>query len=203
MYSWKAKDKDFKKKLEDALSEGEENINEMSEVQLVSMIKEKNWQAVSFWLRHRHPKFKDKIEIDTTIRTQNNELTPEQNEAVKRALKFAGLIEGPAEPENNQNIINNDQNNGNSKQQSTHQEQNLEMKKTQQIPPENNNIKDGEQPNYGSGILPDDLGGKNDKRRENKNGFCDKKHVPVFSLLFSPLYHLSHCWISKTDIPLN
>lgn len=119
VYSWKAKDKDFKKKLEDALSEGEENINEMSEVQLVSMIKEKNWQAVSFWLRHRHPKFKDKIEIDTTIRTQNNELTPEQDEAVKRALKFAGLIEGSAEPENNQNIINNDQNNGNSKQQST------------------------------------------------------------------------------------
>ena len=118
VYSWKAKDKDFKKKLEDALSEGEENINEMSEVQLVSMIKEKNWQAVSFWLRHRHPKFKDKIEIDTTIRTQNNELTPEQDEAVKRALKFAGLIEGSAEPENNQNIINNNQNNGNSKQQS-------------------------------------------------------------------------------------
>ncbi len=117
VYSWKAKDKDFKKKLEDALSEGEENINEMSEVQLVSMIKEKNWQAVSFWLRHKHPKFKDKIEIDTTIRTQNNELTPEQNEAVKRALKFAGLIEGSAEPENNQNIINNNQNNGNSKQQ--------------------------------------------------------------------------------------
>ena len=119
VYSWKAKDKDFKKKLEDALSEGEENINEMSEVQLVSMIKEKNWQAVSFWLRHRHPKFKDKIEIDTTIRTQNNELTPEQDEAVKRALKFAGLIEGSAEPENNKNIINNNQNNGNSKQQST------------------------------------------------------------------------------------
>ena len=119
VYSWKAKDKDFKKKLEDALSEGEENINEMSEVQLVSMIKEKNWQAVSFWLRHRHPKFKDKIEIDTTIRTQNNELTPEQDEAVKRALKFAGLIEGSAEPENNKNIINKNQNNGNSKQQST------------------------------------------------------------------------------------
>ncbi len=31
------------------------------------------------------------------------------------------------------------------------------MEKTQQILPEKNNIKDGEQPNYGSGILPDDL----------------------------------------------
>ena len=118
-YRWKAEDEKFSKAVDEAISEGTVFINELSESQIIALIKERDLPAIRLWLRHNHPKYRDKIEVDATIRTQNSELTPEQDEAVKRALKFAGLIEEPAEPENNKNIINNNQNNDNSKQQST------------------------------------------------------------------------------------
>ena len=123
VYRWRVEDKDFKKKLEDALTEGEENINEMSEVQLVSLIKEKSWQAVSFWLRHRHPKFQDKIEIDATIRDQNKAMTPEKKEEVRRALDFAGLLMQEAEDsDKNSNNINSNNQNYEPRQQSTNEQ---------------------------------------------------------------------------------
>lgn len=59
IYRWIDEDKEFAKALKEALAEGETLINEMSESQLISLIREKNWQAISFWLRKRSPRFKD------------------------------------------------------------------------------------------------------------------------------------------------
>jgi hypothetical protein len=61
----------------------------MTEGQLISLIKEKNYAAISFWLRHRNPKFKEKIEITGTIKTENEILDPEQEELLKEALRLA------------------------------------------------------------------------------------------------------------------
>ncbi|MEI8339486.1 MAG: hypothetical protein WCF94_02365 [bacterium] len=90
VYRWRNQDKKFAEEMDKAMIEGEEFINDISEGQLLNMIKEKSWPALSFWLRHRNPKFKEKVEI-TQIKTAN-ELTPEQEKTIREALKFAGLI---------------------------------------------------------------------------------------------------------------
>ncbi len=88
VYRWRKEDESFAKAMDEALAEGEELVNDMSESQLLTMIKEKNWSAISFWLRHRNPKFKEKIQVEGTINTIQ-ELNPEQKELVKKALELA------------------------------------------------------------------------------------------------------------------
>jgi hypothetical protein len=72
-----------------ALAEGEELVNDMSESQLLTLIKEKNWSAISFWLRHRNPKYKEKVEVTTKLSVDDDTLTPEQETIVKKALELA------------------------------------------------------------------------------------------------------------------
>ncbi|MFA6528371.1 MAG: hypothetical protein WCT46_02415 [Candidatus Gracilibacteria bacterium] len=87
VYRWKKEDKIFESEMVDALEEGEALVNDMSESQLLSLIKEKNWPAISFWLRHRNPKFRDKIEV--TTKHDNEALTPEQESIIREALRLA------------------------------------------------------------------------------------------------------------------
>ncbi len=72
------------------MSEGVAFVNDMSESQLLTMIKEKNYQAISFWLRHRNDNYKNKIEI--TTKEESEELTPSQKKVVRNALKLASII---------------------------------------------------------------------------------------------------------------
>lgn len=90
LYRWRDKNKKFRKELEEALIEGEELINDMSESQVITLIKEKNWQAISFWLKHRNPRFRERVEVTARVENQE-ELTPEQKIAVKKALGLASL----------------------------------------------------------------------------------------------------------------
>jgi len=91
VYRWKKDDKIFSQAMDDALAEGEALVNDMSESQLLTLIKEKNWQAISFWLRHRNPRFRDKIEVTSKIE-DSEELTPSQAEVVRQALKLAKIL---------------------------------------------------------------------------------------------------------------
>lgn len=100
IYRWKREDKNFSQAMDEALAEGEALVNDMSESQLLTLIKEKSWSAISFWLRHRNPKFKDKIEVSSKIE-DNGELSPSQAEVVRQALKLAKIL--PVE----ENLINN------------------------------------------------------------------------------------------------
>ena len=90
VYRWRDEDKKFAKDLEEALIEGESLVNDMSESQLISLIKEKNLPAIRFWLNHRHAKFREKVEITAKFEKQE-ELTPEQEEVVREALKLASI----------------------------------------------------------------------------------------------------------------
>jgi len=85
-YRWRKEDKDFLEQSENALTQGVEFINDMSEGQLVSLIKEKSWPAISFWLRKRNPKFLDRIEVIT--KEEDEELTPEEEKVVREALQL-------------------------------------------------------------------------------------------------------------------
>lgn len=90
IYRWKNEDKAFKENLEKALSEGEALVNDMSESQLISLIKEKNFSAIRFWLNHRHDKFRERVEVTAKFE-QQEALTPEQEETVRKALSLASL----------------------------------------------------------------------------------------------------------------
>ncbi|MBP6974568.1 MAG: hypothetical protein KBB54_01345 [Candidatus Pacebacteria bacterium] len=89
IYRWRKEDEAFSTVMDEALTEGEALVNDMSESQLLTMIKEKNWSAISFWLRHRNPKFRDKVEVTTKI--TSDILTPEQETLVREALTLAGI----------------------------------------------------------------------------------------------------------------
>ena len=91
VYRWKKQDKSFSKKMEQAMAEGVLFISDMSESQMLTMIKEKNWSAISFWLKHRNDNYKSKIEI--TTKEDFEELTPEQEKIVREALELASLAE--------------------------------------------------------------------------------------------------------------
>jgi hypothetical protein len=69
VYRWKKEDTLFSKAMDEAVEEGEDLVNSMCESQLLSMIKDKEWSALSFWLRHRNPKFRDRVEIEGTVKT--------------------------------------------------------------------------------------------------------------------------------------
>jgi hypothetical protein len=73
-----------------ALADGVALVNDMTENQLLVLIKEKNYPAISFWLRHRNNNYKNKIEVTGSLNTIN-ELSPEQEILVKKALNLAGV----------------------------------------------------------------------------------------------------------------
>jgi hypothetical protein len=88
VYRWRKEDEEFAKKMDEAVEEGVAFVNDMSESQLLTLIKEKNWSAISFWLRHRNQNYKQKLEV--TTKEESDELTPEQEAVVRRALKLSG-----------------------------------------------------------------------------------------------------------------
>ena len=89
VYRWRKEDKEFLKKMDDAYAEGVALVSDMSESQLLTLIKEKNYSAISFWLRHRNDNYKNKLEI--TTKEDSEELTPSQAKIVKQALKLAKI----------------------------------------------------------------------------------------------------------------
>jgi len=95
-YRWRKESPKFAKLADEALAEGEALITEMTESQLVSLIKDRNFPAIQLWLKHHHPKYGNKIQLEGSINIKNEPLTPQQQEAVKRALKLAGISDETA-----------------------------------------------------------------------------------------------------------
>ncbi len=90
-YRWRNEDPEFKKAAEEAQTEGVAFINDMSESQILNLIRDKSWPAISFWLKNNHPRYGNKLEVTTSIKTTDKELTPEQKELVQQALELALL----------------------------------------------------------------------------------------------------------------
>lgn len=90
IYRWKKESKKFQKDMGEALTEGEALINDMSESQLISLIRDKNYPAISFWLRHRNPKYRERVEVTGSIQTKEK-LTKEEAKLVRKALRLASF----------------------------------------------------------------------------------------------------------------
>lgn len=89
-YRWRKEDAEFRKLADAAISEGEAIITDMSESQLISLIKDKKFPALQLWLRTHHPKYTNKVEIiDHSI--ASDKLSPEQEGFVRDALKLIQL----------------------------------------------------------------------------------------------------------------
>jgi hypothetical protein len=101
VYRWRKEDKEFAKKMDQAMEDGVAFVNDMSESQLLTMIKEKNWSAISFWLKHRNNNYKNKVEI--TTKNDVEELSPSQEKIVKQALKLASLTKSKSIRKINEN----------------------------------------------------------------------------------------------------
>lgn len=89
VYRWRKEDTTFAKRMDESLAEGVALVNDMSESQLLNLIKEKNWPAISFWLKHRNDNYKNKLEIST--KEDSEELSPAQAKIVRQALKLAKI----------------------------------------------------------------------------------------------------------------
>ncbi len=92
-YRLRNEDSEFKKVIEEAVTEGVSFITDMSESQLITLIKDKNWPAISFWLRAHHPSYRTKVDINARITATPEKLTPEQEAEIERAIKLASLVE--------------------------------------------------------------------------------------------------------------
>ncbi len=87
-YRWRSEDPEFAKATDDALDDGIALINDMTESQLISLIKDKKFQAVQFWLKHNHRRFLLKEKEHSLFRPQKNlPLSKEQQKVLGQALK--------------------------------------------------------------------------------------------------------------------
>lgn len=90
-YRWKKQDNAFAKEVDEAVLSGEQLVNDMAESQLLSAIKEKNLTAIIFWLKHHHARYATRVEVTAQLKRSPEELTPEQEAVVMKALELAAL----------------------------------------------------------------------------------------------------------------
>jgi hypothetical protein len=86
-YRWKKDKPEFAKSADEAILEGRSLVNDLAETQLIGAVKERNLQAITYWLRNHHPDYANKLEIKHAIQDEN--LTPEQEALVREALRLA------------------------------------------------------------------------------------------------------------------
>ena len=90
-YRWKIEDKQFAKDADEAIAEGVEMINDLSENQLIMAIRDNNLSAVRFWLQNRHRAYTNKVEVLERGTSVNQNLNDEQKKIVEDALRLASL----------------------------------------------------------------------------------------------------------------
>jgi len=91
-YRWKTKDDKFSDEVDKALCEGRHLINDFAESQLLNAIKNNNLTAIIYWLNHNHKIYANKLEISGKFKTDNGQLTPEQEENIRKALELTALL---------------------------------------------------------------------------------------------------------------
>ena len=103
-YRWRKEDEAFAKGCDEAIAQGVGLISDLAESKLITAIKEQNYSAIAFWLRHRHPAYADKLQIQAKVETTDKPLTLEQQAAIRRALELARLqpYEQPTNPAGDQ-----------------------------------------------------------------------------------------------------
>jgi hypothetical protein len=87
VYRWRKEDKEFVKKMDKATEDGIAFVNDMSESQLLTMIKQGKYPAVRLWLTNNHSRYTNKLHITKT--EEKKELTEDQKSTIKEALSLS------------------------------------------------------------------------------------------------------------------
>ncbi len=90
-YRWRKEDEPFAEACDETIEVSIGRINDLAESQLINAIKNQNMSAITFWLKHHHHRYRNRLEVDARIETVQQELTPEQIELVSKALQLAGI----------------------------------------------------------------------------------------------------------------
>lgn len=90
-YRWRKDDEAFAEACDETIEVSIGRINDLAESQLINAIKDQNMAAITFWLKHHHQRYRNRIEVDARIQSVQQELTPEQVELVGKALQLAGI----------------------------------------------------------------------------------------------------------------
>ena len=85
-YRWKSSSKTFSTSVEKAMEDGVSIVNDMSETQLMNMIKNGEFKAVSFWLRHRNAKYREKVEV--THKSESLPLSDAQKQIINTTINL-------------------------------------------------------------------------------------------------------------------
>jgi len=86
VYRWRKEDPGFAKKMDEALVEGETRLIEVAETNLISLVQDSDWKAIHFVLSRRSPKYRERLELSGSLHTSDDNLTPEQEAEVRKAL---------------------------------------------------------------------------------------------------------------------
>ncbi len=89
-YRWKNEDEEFAKKVDEAILDGHLLVNDLAESQLIGAVKDRNFQAIAYWLKHHHPSYKTRIEIEGAVNAIHK-LSPEQEAVMRKAFELAGI----------------------------------------------------------------------------------------------------------------
>ena len=97
-YRWRENPK-FAEAADVAMKDGTLYINDLSEAQVVSLIREKNFQAISLWLRVHHPRYAHRLELEGRIEhVEKRMLTPEEKALIEKNLRL-GMPQGESTEE--------------------------------------------------------------------------------------------------------
>lgn len=89
-YRWKQEDKEFSKKVYEAILDGRLMVNDLAESQLIGAVRDRDMRAIVYWLRHHHVDYRNRLEIEGTINTIH-ELSDAQKALVAKALALANI----------------------------------------------------------------------------------------------------------------
>jgi len=90
-YRWRKTDPVFAKAADEAIKTGLSLVNDLAESQLIAAIRDQNMSGIIFWLKHRHKAYKNKIEVSGKVKIDNDKVTPEQEQAMLKALELSSL----------------------------------------------------------------------------------------------------------------
>ena len=91
-YRWRKADKNFANACDEAVERSADVVDDIAESQLIAAIKNKDMRAITFWLKHRHAAYRNKLELSGKVEAKHELLPAEMLERLD-SYRRAGLIE--------------------------------------------------------------------------------------------------------------
>lgn len=89
-YRWRAEDAAFAQQADEATLEGHLLVNDLAESQLIGAVKDRNLQAIMYWLKHHHKDYRNRLEIEGTVHTIT-ELSDEKKVLMRKKFELMGI----------------------------------------------------------------------------------------------------------------